>query len=223
GSNLVGEERADFYGAVKLNWQDLMPFLSFFFFNHLQGPGKTGTDCALDCGSGIGRVSKHVLLPASGRVELVDMMEPFPAEAPNCLRVEGDRVETFNCYSLREFTPANGRYDVIWIQWVSGYLTDKDLLEFLSRCRAGLKENGVVIPKDNAAREGRVLDTSDSSVIRDLEILRSLTEESGPELLREEKQEGFPDQCVPVWMLALHDAGRSLKWGNPRGEQVGTG
>ncbi|XP_038613801.1 alpha N-terminal protein methyltransferase 1B [Tachyglossus aculeatus] len=191
-----------------------------FLRRFVGGPGKTGTDCALDCGSGIGRVSKHVLLPVFNRVELVDMMEPFLAEAPNYLRVGGDKVETFNCYSLQEFTPTHGKYDVIWIQWVSGYLTDKDLLEFLSRCREGLKENGLVILKDNVAREGCVLDTLDSSVIRDMEILRSLVEKSGLELLGEEKQEGFPDQCVPVWMLALHDAGRSLKWGTPRGEQM---
>ena len=87
---------------------------------------------------------------------------------------------------------------------LAGYLTDKDLLAFLSRCRDGLKENGVIILKDNVAREGCIFDLSDSSVTRDMDILRSLIRKSGLVVLGQEKQEGFPEQCVPVWMFALH-------------------
>lgn len=82
--------------------------------------GKAGTNRALDCGSGIGRISKHVLLPVFKSVELVDMMENFLAEVPNYLQDKEDRVEMYYCKSLQEFTPAPQRYDVIWIQWVSG-------------------------------------------------------------------------------------------------------
>uniref|UniRef100_A0A8C9AXA6 N-terminal Xaa-Pro-Lys N-methyltransferase 2 n=1 Tax=Prolemur simus TaxID=1328070 RepID=A0A8C9AXA6_PROSS len=180
-----------------------------FLKKFVGGSGGAGTDCALDCGSGIGRVSKHVLLPVFNSVELVDMMESFLLEAQNYLQVAGDKVESYHCYSLQEFTPPFGRYDVIWIQWVSGYLTDKDLLAFLSRCRDGLKENGVIILKDNVAREGCVFDLSDSSVTRDMDILRSLIRKSGLVVLGQEKQEGFPEQCMPVWMFALHSDGHS--------------
>lgn len=89
-----------------------------------------------------------------------------------------------------------------------GYLTDKDLLAFLSRCREGLREHGVIILKDNVAREGCTLDLSDSSVTRDMRILHSLVRKSGLAVLGQEKQDGFPEQCVPVWMLALHRDGR---------------
>ncbi|XP_028613341.1 alpha N-terminal protein methyltransferase 1B [Grammomys surdaster] len=175
-----------------------------FLRKFVGGPGRAGTGCALDCGSGIGRVSKHVLLPVFSSVELVDMMESFLLEAQSYLHVNEDKVESYHCYSLQEFTPHLGRYDVIWIQWVSGYLTDKDLLAFLSRCRDGLKENGIIILKDNVAREGCIFDLSDSSVTRDMDILRSLFRKSGLVVLGQEKQEGFPEQCVPVWMFALH-------------------
>lgn len=90
-----------------------------------------------------------------------------------------------------------------------GYLTDKDLLVFLSRCRAGLKENGVIILKDNVAREGCIFDLSDSSVTRDMDILRSLIRKSGLVVLGQKKQDGFPEQCIPVWMFALHSDGQS--------------
>ncbi|XP_008823113.1 alpha N-terminal protein methyltransferase 1B [Nannospalax galili] len=175
-----------------------------FLRKFIGGPGRAGTSCALDCGSGIGRVSKHVLLPVFNSVELVDMMEPFLLEAQSYLKVKEDKVESYHCYGLQEFTPPYGRYDVIWIQWVSGYLTDKDLLAFLSRCRDGLRENGVIILKDNVAREGCIFDLSDSSVTRDMDILRSLIRKSGLVVLGQEQQKGFPEQCVPVWMFALH-------------------
>lgn len=90
-----------------------------------------------------------------------------------------------------------------------GYLTDKDLLAFLCRCRDGLKENGIIILKDNVAREGCIFDLSDSSVTRDMDIFRSLFRKSGLVVLGQKKQEGFPEQCIPVWMFALHSDGRS--------------
>ncbi|KAF6293255.1 methyltransferase like 11B [Rhinolophus ferrumequinum] len=180
-----------------------------FLRKFVGGPGRAGTDRALDCGSGIGRVSKQVLLPVFKSVELVDMMESFLLEAQNYLQGKGDKVESYHCYSLQEFTPPLGRYDVIWIQWVSGYLTDKDLLAFLSRCRDGLKEHGVIILKDNVAREGCTLDLSDSCVTRDMDVLQSLIQKSGLAMLGRERQHGFPEQCIPVWMFALHSDGRS--------------
>lgn len=42
------------------------------------------------------------------------------------------------CYfkGLHKFMPTeNQKYDVIWIQWVLGYITDSDLVEFLKKCR----------------------------------------------------------------------------------------
>ncbi|XP_066481562.1 N-terminal Xaa-Pro-Lys N-methyltransferase 2 [Tiliqua scincoides] len=174
-----------------------------FLRNFIGEPGKAGTDFALDCGSGIGRVSKNVLLPLFKHVELVDMMDNFLVEAQHYLQGQGKKVDMYYCCSLQEFTPTPRKYDVIWIQWVSGNLTDKDLLAFLIRCQNGLRENGIIVLKDNVAREGCVLDQLDSSVIRDLNILKSLIEKSGLTILRLERQEDFPEQCVPVWMMAL--------------------
>nr|XP_056701239.1 N-terminal Xaa-Pro-Lys N-methyltransferase 2 [Euleptes europaea] len=174
-----------------------------FLRDFVGGPGKTRCDCALDCGSGIGRVSKHVLLPFFKHVELVDMMENFLAEAQNYLHSYRKKVDMYYCCGLQDFTPAPRKYDVIWIQWVSGNLTDKDLLGFLIRCQNGLKENGVIILKDNVARQGCILDQMDSSVIRDMNILSHLIEKSGLAILRQQRQEGFPETCVPVWMIAM--------------------
>lgn len=87
---------------------------------HPQGPGMAGTHCALDCGSGIGRVTKGVLLPVFEKLELVDMMEHFLLHAhEEYLGDDADRIETYYCYNLQEFTPPKNKYDVIWMQWVA--------------------------------------------------------------------------------------------------------
>lgn len=86
----------------------------------LQGPGKAGTRCALDCGSGIGRVAKGVLLPVFETLEMADMMEHFLLHAhEEYLGDDADRIETYYCYSLQEFTPPKNKYDVVWMQWVA--------------------------------------------------------------------------------------------------------
>lgn len=86
----------------------------------LQGPGKVGTHCGLDCGSGIGRVTKGVLLPVFEKMEMVDMMEHFLLHAhEEYLGDDADRITTYYCYNLQEFTPPTCKYDLIWMQWVA--------------------------------------------------------------------------------------------------------
>ncbi|XP_066453154.1 N-terminal Xaa-Pro-Lys N-methyltransferase 2 [Eleutherodactylus coqui] len=174
-----------------------------FLRKFVGGPGKAGTDFALDCGSGIGRVSKHVLLQYFNNIELVDMTEPFLEEAQNYLAEEADRVETLYCYCLQDFIPPARKYDVIWMQWVSGHLTDKDLLIFLLRCKNALKDKGLIFLKDNVAREGCRIDPIDSSLIRNSLVIRNIIEKTGMSIIAEQRQPGFPDLCVPIWTFAI--------------------
>lgn len=85
-----------------------------------EGPNKTGTSCALDCGAGIGRVTKTLLLPLFGVVDMVDVTEDFLVKAKTYLGEEGKRVRNFFCCGLQDFSPEPLSYDVIWIQWVIG-------------------------------------------------------------------------------------------------------
>lgn len=74
----------------------------------------------MDCGSGIGRVTKGVLLPLFEKVEMADMMEHFLLHAhEEYLGADADRIETYYCFNLQEFTPPKNKYDVIWMQWVA--------------------------------------------------------------------------------------------------------
>lgn len=84
-----------------------------------------------------------------------------------------------------------------------GHLTDKDLLDFLVRCKRSLRPNGVIVIKDNMARQGCKLDPIDSSISRHLDIMRSIVAKAGLEVLATERQDGFPDIIMPVWMMAM--------------------
>ncbi|XP_067339768.1 N-terminal Xaa-Pro-Lys N-methyltransferase 1 isoform X1 [Channa argus] len=165
--------------------------------------GKTGTGCALDCGAGIGRITKRLLLPLFSTVDLVDVTQEFLDKAKTYLGEESKRVENYFCTGLQDFVPESGRYDVIWIQWVIGHLTDDHLVKFLQRCQKALRPNGIIVIKDNVSYEGVVPDEVDSSVCRDLEIVRSLVRRAGIRIIHEEQQMNFPKEIYQVHTLAL--------------------
>uniref|UniRef100_A0A8C9UA23 N-terminal Xaa-Pro-Lys N-methyltransferase n=1 Tax=Scleropages formosus TaxID=113540 RepID=A0A8C9UA23_SCLFO len=199
---LTSEEgmMGDFIEISEIDLEGSRAFLKKF----VGGPGKAGTKCALDCGCGIGRVSKNVLFPVFETLEMADMMEDFLNHAHECyLGDDADRVECYYCYNLQDFTPPLNKYDVIWMQWVACHLTDKDLMEFLIRCKASLRPNGIIVIKDNMARQGCKLDPIDSSLIRHLDIVKNIIYKAGLEILGVERQQGFPEQIIPVWMIAM--------------------
>ena len=83
-----------------------------------------------------------------------------------------------------------------------GHLTDEHLVEFLRRCQGGLKPGGLIIIKDNVAYDGVVPDEVDSSVCRDLPLVRKLAQQAGLGLVHEEQQLDFPEEIYQVWTLA---------------------
>ncbi|XP_029921724.1 N-terminal Xaa-Pro-Lys N-methyltransferase 1 isoform X2 [Myripristis murdjan] len=218
----IAEDETSFYSNAEDYWRDVSPtvdgmlggygsissidlngskaFLQKFLG---EGEGKTGTGCALDCGAGIGRISKRLLLPLFHTVDLVDVTQEFLDKAKTYLGQDGQRVGNYFCCGLQDFAPEKGRYDVIWIQWVIGHLTDSHLVEFLRRCQSALRPNGLIIIKDNVAYEGVVPDEVDSSVCRELGIVRKLVGQAGLRIIHEEQQMNFPKEIYQVHTLAL--------------------
>ncbi|XP_013884671.1 N-terminal Xaa-Pro-Lys N-methyltransferase 1 [Austrofundulus limnaeus] len=216
------EDEASFYSNAEDYWREVPPtvdgmlggygsissidisgsraFLKKFLGD---GEGKTGTSCALDCGAGIGRITKRLLLPLFQTVDLVDVTQEFLDKAKSYLGSEGARVGNYICCGLQDFVPEAGRYDLIWIQWVIGHLTDDHLVDFLRRCGSALRPGGLVVIKDNVSYEGVVPDQVDSSVCRDLGIVRSLVGRAGLRIVHEEQQMNLPKEIYQVHTLAL--------------------
>ena len=159
---------------------------------------------ACECGAGIGRVTKGLLLPLG--ISQCDLVEPSPrliSSAPDYLGVSASQCRFF-CTGLQDFQPSADSYDIIWMQWMIIYLTDDDLVDFLKRCVVALRKGGVVVIKDNTcSQEAFVVDRDDSSATRSLPYIIAIAELAGLSVIHQQLQEGFPADIFPVPMIAL--------------------
>lgn len=164
---------------------------------------------ALDCGSGIGRVTKNLLLTHFREVDLVEPVSHFLDAARENLAhnedtdVDGHKAVNFYCVPLQDFTPEAGRYDVIWVQWCIGQLADDDFVAFFKRAKVGLKPNGFFVVKENTARNGFVLDKEDKSITRSDSYFKELFYQCGLFIYSTKDQRDFPREIFPVKMYAL--------------------
>ena len=113
----------------------------------------------LDCGAGIGRVAKGLLLPAGFyKVDLLDVSATFLEKARLDLMPSGRLGRTF-CSGLAEFDfgMPNGddalRWRLIWVQWCIIYLTDVVLVDFFRRAAGALTDDGLLVVKENTFLE----------------------------------------------------------------------
>ena len=158
----------------------------------------------MDCGSGIGRVTKAILLRLFQQVDMVDVNVAFLEEARRYVGTESSKVDRYICSSLHEFVPEPGRYDAIWCQWVLMQLHDEDLVDFLRRCKAGLTDRGLIFVKENVGSfEVSEFDEKDSSWTRPRNIWLQLMSKAGLKVVKEEKQKKFPKDLYAVNMFAL--------------------
>ena len=74
------------------------------------GPSKHR---ALDCGAGIGRITKHLLTKHFDKVDLVEQNKLFLEKAKDYLKGL-DKVDRLFCSGLQNFVPDDQSYDVIW-------------------------------------------------------------------------------------------------------------
>uniref|UniRef100_A0A182QGN4 Alpha N-terminal protein methyltransferase 1 n=1 Tax=Anopheles farauti TaxID=69004 RepID=A0A182QGN4_9DIPT len=175
------------------------------FLKHLfkQKPAP-GRKRALDCGAGIGRISKELLLPMFEHVDLAEQNEEFCQAARSNLADYGSKLGTVFNSALQDFAPEEGRYDIIWIQWVLGYLTEEDTVQFFIRCAKGLTRGGMIVLKENFTTNNEVdIDRMDCSVTRPLLQMKQLLNQAGVRVVREQRQSSFPKELYPVYMLAL--------------------
>lgn len=161
---------------------------------------------ALDCGAGIGRVTRFLLLPMFDRVDAVEQCARFASEMPAYIAAGGaasaSKLGTVHNCGLQDFTPDASGYDVIWTQWVLGHLIDADLVAFFRRCAGGLAKSGILVMKENVTSSGVIeKDANDSSMTRPLNELKRLLTLGGMRIVRLQLQNNFPAGIYPVYMI----------------------
>ena len=174
------------------------------FIAKLCNTGGLGTELALDCGAGIGRVTQGLLLNIFDRVEMLDTCQEHLDSACDYMGNElFARVSAQHCCGLEDFHPNPDTYHVVWIQWVIIYLSDYDFIDLLARFKASLKKDGYIVIKDNVTKAGCELDARDSSVTRSDNQLKLIFKKAGLELVEESFQKGFPRELYKVKYYAL--------------------
>lgn len=207
-------------GFSSINFTDIRGSQDFLkeIFKMKPSPNK---NLVLDCGagifwllvfrhliyyitiSGIGRVTKHLLIPIFHKVDVVEQDEHFANSVKEYVG-NSPKLGTIYNQGLQEFQPESMRYDVIWSQWVLGHLTNDDFVNFFQRCGQALTKNGIVIVKENVTSTDAIdIDEVDSSVTRPLGMVKALFARSGLRIIKMVRQNNFPSGIFPVYMFAM--------------------
>ncbi|ORC90987.1 SAM-dependent methyltransferase [Trypanosoma theileri] len=161
-----------------------------------------GTTRALDCGAGIGRITKTLL---STMYTITDVLEPVPKMLDKAKEeLKGLPVGEFILSSMETATLKPHTYDLIVIQWTAIYLTDEDFVKFLAHCKTALTPNGYIFFKENCSSDdGFIVDKEDSSLTRSDAHYKRIFAAAGVEVVKEAMQKEWPEDLFKVKMYAL--------------------
>ncbi|KAF8477404.1 alpha-N-methyltransferase NTM1 [Kalaharituber pfeilii] len=226
-------------GYPQLNRIDIQSSANFLTKLGHQKIPPSNTGCSaptlhvVDCGAGIGRVTKDLLTKFFSPVDIVEPVEKFTREITegssfSPLRDAGVIGDVYNV-GLERWNPRPGAYSVIWNQWCLGHLRDHDLILYLTRCITALTASSTssnpstppstIIVKENiASGPDDIYDPQDSSVTRTEAKFKKLFKEAGLVIVREEVMRGVPPKLglYKVKTFALRPVGAMGTQGGDR-------
>ncbi|KAK2608630.1 hypothetical protein QQS21_002859 [Conoideocrella luteorostrata] len=150
--------------------------------------GREGVDLALEGGAGIGRIPEGLLLKVAKQADIIEPVSKFTDK----LKGKAGVRHIYNV-GLEDWQPAaDVIYDLIWVQWCVGHLTNEQLVGFLETCEGVLNSAGVIVLKENLSTgDEDVFDAEDSRVMRRDEKFRSILEKADLRLVAR-RAEGAP-------------------------------
>lgn len=168
---------------------------------------KLGKTRCADCGCGIGRVVDQCLSKYFTECDLIDPVTTLVTEAEKTLAT---KIKTRSFVTgIQDWQP-DTTYDLIWCQWSVMYLTDKDAVSFLKRCKHALNANGIIVIKDNIASSDKTAKKQDAQFFKeDNGICRTYSHFLQLFALAElnmvecEKQKDYPEELLPLYFFVL--------------------
>ncbi|KAJ5782726.1 hypothetical protein N7457_004500 [Penicillium paradoxum] len=161
----------------------------------------------VDCGAGVGRVTEGFLSQVCQVVDAVEPVAKFTQVMEDSQLKRDGVIGSVYTRGLEDWTPEK-KYDLIWVQWCVGHLTDSQLTDYTVRCRKALTDDGLMVVKENLSTHfaGQdMFDSEDSSVTRTDAKFRQIFEAAGMQIIKSELQKGFPTSfnLLPVQFYAL--------------------
>jgi protein N-terminal methyltransferase len=167
---------------------------------------KIKTSSVIDCGAGIGRVTKSILVNYFKKIDIMEQDEKF---VQTCRESFKDDPLIGNIYqnSLQDFK-FEKTYEVIWIQWCLENLEDDDIILFMEKCKNALEKTGKVIIKENITEQenNNKFSDEDYSKMRTMKSFRRIFKKSGFKIYKQFIHPNWPDDLVSVgvFVLKLH-------------------
>lgn len=153
----------------------------------------------LEVSAGNGRVSKAVLRHI---FKLIDIIEPSvnmrkraQEEMSQLGRPYG---KVFDCTMQQFSADKKGPYDCVWIQFCVMYLNDIEFVEFLTKLRLCLAQEGRIIIKENMSDDktvevvGEYKENTDRSLIRSKQCFQYIFAKAGYTVVRSEDWNEVP-------------------------------
>jgi protein N-terminal methyltransferase len=156
----------------------------------------------VDCGAGIGRVTRGVLCKLASTIDIVEPVKAFTDQ------IKGETYvgAIFNV-GLEQWNIGDiGIYNVVWNQWCLCQLTDAQVVDYLIRVQAALVPKGWIVVKENLVRheaEEDAYDDTDNTITRTDRKFRNLFKQAKLEVVHSELQRGMPPGLYRIMMYAL--------------------
>ena len=136
----------------------------------------------------------------------VDLLEPVHHFIEKAKATLKDKVQNYFEESLEEFSfeedgKALAGYDVIWIQWCIGQLSEADFIDLLKRAK--VNADGFIVVKENNCSKGFHWDDQDSSITRSDNYFRWIFEQAGMEVVNFKISDVFPKELFAVRTYVL--------------------
>ena len=159
----------------------------------------------IDAGCGIGRVTPTLMEHCKN----MDLNEPVLRHLNVAKKNNPGCLEAIHS-SLQDFTPEGGRYDFVWIQWATQYLSDEEFVDLLTRIKNSFHscnnnnctDKKVVCIKDNTNHEDE-FDQSDFSLIRTEASFHKIFKKAGYKCILELEQTFLPTSFKSIKTFAI--------------------
>ncbi|KAH0570361.1 putative S-adenosylmethionine-dependent methyltransferase [Spironucleus salmonicida] len=145
----------------------------------------------LDVGAGIGRVTEHVLSKIFISVDTVENNQQYSV-IQKCTRQK--YIQEAQLFLIDQ------TYDLIWIQWVIGHLTDQDLLQMFKNFA---KMTKYIVIKDNLCTQGFMFDSTDANILRNFHLFEDIVKQAGFIIKESEIPDTWPKNLYPIQAILL--------------------